>query len=88
MTDIRHTNIMEALGRIHSDIATIQNDIDWVKKNQEEIKKTMEEKAKSDKDRFAAKYIEKIVWIVTTTLIIGVLNQIVNLIPKAYALIF
>ena len=87
-TNVRKTGegLMEMLGRIHVDIAVIQKDCEGIKLSLADTKKTLDEKTKEDKELYASKYIEKVVWVLMIGTFGWALNQILNLIPTAYAL--
>ena len=78
---------MEALGRIHADIAVIQKDTEWMKKSLAETKECLELKDKQNEERFASKYIEKLVWLSTSGVLIWVVTQVLNLIPVVKAIL-
>jgi ethanolamine utilization microcompartment shell protein EutL len=79
---------MEALGRIHSDIATIKNDVDWMKKSIEATKSDVKTKDTENKKQYAPRWV--IYPLITTasvalTAVIGALMGLI-LVPPARAI--
>lgn len=83
----RENGVMEMLGRIHADIAEMKNDTEWVKAGLTEIKENIERKEQEDKEKYAPKYIEKIVWLTTAGVLMWALTQLMNLIPAVKAIL-
>jgi len=59
-------------------IAEMHTDIKWIKRGLEELKRDC-------KDRFAKKYVEKIVWLMTAGVGSWVIMQVLSLIQTAQA---
>ena len=90
--NIRESNIMEALGNIHKDIATIQNDVDWIKKSLEATQADILNKDAENKKAYAPKWIIYPLISVASTILVAIVGALLGLIlippTKAIAMIF
>ena len=59
---------------IDEKLGSIESDIKWIVKKLDDMD-----------NKFAKKYIERIVWVVTATLLAGIVKIVLDIIPVAHA---